>query len=228
MAVRNFAGGLRQPEKVGILTWIVGISELIQTEINQEKKEQEEREKWSWRVGEWAGREREREWTFIRSFIDSPDDLPGWDEQPTDSAESTLFLEYFRSGLRLVHLHNALVLKSKRHFEEIKVYHTDTSKPYRMADNLRFWVKAAQLRWEISLDMDVMGVVHGGNASAWRQFDEALLKWCRGVREEITAEWLDSKTGPRRNPPALRVVRGSVDVSGVTQKQAEVEMMPSV
>ncbi|TID22060.1 hypothetical protein E2P81_ATG11171 [Venturia nashicola] len=213
MAVRNFAGGIRQPEKVGILTWIVGVSEIIQTEINQEKKEQEEREKWSWRVGEWVGKEREREWMFLRSFIDLPDELPGWDEQPLDSATPTPFLEYFQSGLRLVHLHNALVAKSKRHFEEIKVFHTETSKPYRMAENLRFWVKAAQLRWEISFDLDVMGVVHGDDAKAWRQFDEALLKWCKGVRAEITAEWLDSRSSSRLRTPALRVIKGSVDMS---------------
>lgn len=213
MAVRNFAGGIRQPEKVGILTWIVGVSEIIQTEINQEKKEQEEREKWSWRVGEWVGKEREREWTFLRSFIDSPDELPGWDEQPLDCATPTPFLEYFQSGLKLVQLHNALVAQSKRQFEEIKVFHTETGKPYRMAENLRFWVKAAQLRWEISFDLDVMGVVHGDDAKAWRQLDEALLKWCRGVREEITAEWLDSKNNSRLRTPALRVIKGSVDMS---------------
>jgi hypothetical protein len=205
MAARNFAEGIRQGEKVAILTWIVGISELIQSEINMEKGEQEEREKWGWRVGDWNGREREREWSFIRSFIDEPESLPEWSDIEKDEDLPGPFLQYFQSGLRLVHLHNALVQKSKRQFEEIKVFHTDTAKPYRMAENLRFWVKAAQLRWETTFDLDVMGVVQGTNPTAWRQFDQALQRWCRGVREEITAEWIERSSPSRKPPPILRI-----------------------
>jgi hypothetical protein len=203
MAARNFTDGIRQGEKVAILTWIVGISELIQSEINQEKKEQEEREKWSWRVGDWTGRERERERTFMRSFIENPDDLPEWTDVQDDADLPTPLLAYFQSGLRLVHLHNELVRNSKRQFEEIKVYHTDTAKPYRMAENLKFWAKAAQLRWEVILDLDVMGVVQGNKSAAWRQFDTALQQWCRAVREEITAEWIERSSPSRKAPPTL-------------------------
>jgi hypothetical protein len=205
MAGRNFADGIRQGEKVAILTWIVGISELIQSEINQEKLEQEEREKWSWRVGDWTGREREREWAFMRSFIDKPEEVPEWTEVNQDDDLPTPFLQHFQTGLLLVHLHNELVRKSKRQFEEIKVFHIDTAKPYRMAENLRFWVKAAQLRWEISLDLDVMGVVQGNKPAAWRQFDIALQKWCKGVREEITAEWVERSSPSRKAPPTLTI-----------------------
>jgi hypothetical protein len=205
MASRNFADGIRQGEKVAILTWIVGISELIQSEINQEKLEQEERERWSWRAGDWTGRERERERTFIRSFIDKPEEVPEWTDVNNDDEFPTPFLRYFQNGLRLVHLHNDLVRKSKRQFEEIKVFHTDTAKPYRMAENLRFWLKAAQLRWEISLDLDVMGVVQGNKPAAWRQFDTALQKWCRGVREEFTAEWVERSSPSRKPLPTLTI-----------------------
>jgi hypothetical protein len=205
MASRNFADGIRQGEKVAILSWIVGISKLIQSEINQEKLEQEEREMWSWRVGDWSGREREREWAFMRSFIDKPEELPEWTDVSHDDELPTPFLQYFQNGLRLVHLHNELVGKSKRQFEEIKVFHTDTAKPYRMAENLRFWVKAAQLRWEISLDLDVMAVVQGNKPAAWHQFDTAIQKWCRGVREEITAEWVERSSPSRKPPPTLTI-----------------------
>jgi hypothetical protein len=205
MAGRNFSDGIRQGEKVAILTWIVGISELIQSEINQEKLEQEEREKWSWRVGDWTGREREREWTFMRSFIDSPEELPEWTDVTDDDQLPTPFLLYFQNGLHLVHLHNELVRKSKRQFEEIKVFHTDTAKPYRMAENLRFWVKAAQLRWETALDLDVMGVVQGTKPTAWRQFDTAIQRWCQGVREEITEEWVERSSPSRKAPPTLTI-----------------------
>ena len=207
---RNFAGGLRQTEKVGILAWIVGISELIQAEIDQEKAEAEEREKWSWRSGDWAGRERERELAFIRSFITEPDAVPDWTAPPDDDADDddglpTPFLRHFESGLRLVTLHNELVRKSKRQFEEIRAFHADTAKPYRRAENLRFWIKAAEIRWEVRLAVDVMGVVRGTDAKAWRSFDEAILKWCRAVREEISTEWAEGRRDGGRKPPTLKV-----------------------
>lgn len=100
-------------------------------------------------------------------------------------------------------LHNTLVRRSKRHFEQIKTYHTDTTKPYRCADNLRYWVKAAELRWDIKLDVDVMGVVQGKDAEAWRKFDAAILQWSQGVREEITLEWLKQKNQART--PTLQI-----------------------
>jgi hypothetical protein len=115
----------------------------------------------------------------------------------------TPFLATLQDGLRLVRLHNTLVRRSKRHFEQIKTYHTDTTKPYRCADNLRYWVKAAELRWDIKLDVDVMGVVQGKDAEAWQKFDAAILQWCQGVREEITLEWLKQKNQTRT--PTLQI-----------------------
>jgi len=211
MAARNFAGGLRTPEKVGILTWIVGISEVIQREIDGEKREAEKRAKWSWRAGDWASREREREYQFLKCFLDemkgdsSP--LPEWRDPASllDAELPTPFLSYWQNGLMLVLLHNECVRNSKRQFEQIKVWHTDFAKPYRLAENLRFWIKAAQLRWEIVLDIDVMAIVQGDKPDAWRKFDEALMKWCRVVREELTAAWEQSRS-PNRKTPSLRVV----------------------
>ncbi|KAJ5047028.1 hypothetical protein J3E74DRAFT_446590 [Bipolaris maydis] len=77
------------------------------------------------------------------------------------------------------------------------------TKPYRCADNLRYWVKAAELRWDIKLDVDVMGVVQGKDAEAWRKFDAAILQWSQGVREEITLEWLKQKNQART--PTLQI-----------------------
>ncbi|KAF2664624.1 hypothetical protein BT63DRAFT_378924 [Microthyrium microscopicum] len=221
MASRNFAGGMKQAEKVGILTWIVGISELIQTEIDAEKQDTEEREKWSWRSGDWTGRERERELAFIRCFISDPSSLPDWPD-PTNLTEPSAFLSHFQDGLALVHLHNSCVQKSKRHFEEIKVFHTDTAKPYRCADNLRYWVKAAELRWDIRLKLDVMGVAQNStDMGAWLQLDAALLQWCRGVREELTAELVGGKDG-KRTPPRLKVESDTSIVETPVEVGAEV------
>jgi len=106
----------------------------------------------------------------------------GNEDLPTD------FLKDLRTGMRLVKLHNAVVKKSKRPFGAIDKWHTDFRKPYRCAENLRYWIKAAELRWEVILKVDVMGVVNGTDRAAWKGFEDAIWKWCGKVREEITGE----------------------------------------
>jgi hypothetical protein len=202
LAIRNFANGVQPSETSSIQEWVVGIGKLLDTEEETERLEQEERESWAWLDGDWTGRERERELLFLRSFDASSQPLPDWND-PTSAELPTPFLSELQSGLRLVHLHNALVKKSRRQFEEIKQYHTDTAKPYRCADNLRFWAKAAELRWDVKLDVDVMGVVHGTDTAAWMKLDAALLKWSRGVREEMMKEWKQQKS--RTKTPTLQI-----------------------
>ncbi|KAH9869151.1 hypothetical protein IAQ61_006356 [Plenodomus lingam] len=202
LAIRNFAAGVQPYEVTQIDQWVRDINTLLDTEEERERIEEAEQESLAWRQGDWTGRERERELLFLRSFDSSPDTLPEWTPAKEDGTP-TPFLAAVQTGLRLVHLHNALVRKSRRQFEEIKNYHTDTAKPYRCADNLRYWIKAADLRWDIKLDVDVMGVVHGDDATAWQKFDAALLKWCLGVREEITLEWHKQKNQTRT--PTLQI-----------------------
>ena len=202
MAIRNFENGAQPHEIAQLKAWVSDITTLLDTEEKNEAQELEERETWSWREGNWAGKERERELLFLRSFDSGLDMLPEWTDY-TGADSPTPFLAALQNGLRLIYLHNTLVQKSKRHFEEIKQYHTDTAKPYRCADNLRYWVKAAELRWDIKLDVDVMGVVQGKDTAAWAKFDSALLKWCQGVREEITAEWQKQKNQIRA--PKLQI-----------------------
>ncbi|CAI6335039.1 unnamed protein product [Periconia digitata] len=204
LAIRNFAHGVQPSETASIKDWVDGITKLLDTEEELERAEQEERETWIWREGDWTGRERERELLFLRSFDSDPEPLPEWTEVDTEGAElPTPFLASLRTGLRLVHLHNAFIKKSRRHFEEIKQYHTDTAKPYRCADNLRYWAKAAELRWDVKLDVDVMGVVQGTEAAAWKKFDSALLKWSQHVREELMKEWKQQKS--QTKTPTLQI-----------------------
>jgi hypothetical protein len=204
MAARNFAGGLRQQEKVGILTWIVGISELIQAEIDAEKREAEERERWAWRRADaWAGRDpREREHAFLKCFATA--ELPAWTAPPErDDELPGAFLRALADGTRLVELHNALVAQSRRRFEAIAVWHTDVAKPYRRADNVRYWVTAARRRWDVDLaaptaegpGLDVNELVLAEAPAAWRRFDAALLRWCRAVREELQTELEEPREG---------------------------------
>lgn len=210
MASRNFRGGMRVLELAAFLSWIESIDSLLKQELEIEQREAAERESWIWREGDWSGREREREWLFLKSFDPSPasEALPQWPEVSTAQQDDqgnaidipSDFLLALQDGQRLIRLHNALVARSKRKFGEIKTWHTDVAKPYRMAENLRYWAKAAELRFDVRLEVPVQDVVHG---EAWRKFDEAVLKWCCQVRSELLEEWeAESKA---TKPPKLKI-----------------------
>lgn len=207
MASRNFRGGMRVLELASFLSWIESIDSLLKEELQIEQREAAERESWVWREGDWSGKEREREWLFLKSFdpLTSSDPLPQWPEASSASTDSDAvdipsdFLAALQDGQRLIRLHNALVARSKRKFGEIKSWHTDVAKPYRRAENLRYWAKAAELRFDVRLSIPVQEIVHG---ESWRQFDEAVLKWSRSVREELLEEWA---TEERVKPPKLRI-----------------------
>ncbi|KAI4279727.1 MAG: hypothetical protein LQ337_000007 [Flavoplaca oasis] len=190
MASRNFAGGPKHDELTTIQGWLKNVDKLINDEQAMEKQEFQEQEKWQWLDDTWEGRGREREWSFLNSFL-GEGQLPEWIPLEPGSSPPTPFLKAVQNGLSLIHLHNAMLKKSKRQFGEIKTFHTDTAKPYRCAENLRFWVKAVEIRWEVKLKIDVTGVVHGKEA-AWPDFDDAIMQWCRTAREGLTKEWKES------------------------------------
>lgn len=190
MAGRNFVGGIKQEELRVIQSWVKGIESFIAEEQVIEKQEAKDRESWKWLEGLWTGREREREWLFMCSFLPEGT-LPEWTISDQADQHATPFLQSLRSGLTLVTLSNAILKRSKRQFGEIKAFHTDTMKPYRCAENLRYWIKAAELRWETRLKVDVTGVVHSKDV-AWADFDAAILQWSAAVREELTKEWRES------------------------------------
>lgn len=121
-----------------------------------------------------------------QSHSDTP--LPPWTPLDRTSPQPTPFLTHLQNGIGLVHLHNCAVRRSRRRFGAIPAWHTDTQKPYRAADNLRYWMKAAELRWEVHLKLDALAVVYGTDPAAWVEFEDAIRQWCARVREEITAE----------------------------------------
>ncbi|TKA77535.1 hypothetical protein B0A55_02265 [Friedmanniomyces simplex] len=207
MASRNFRGGMRLPELAGIIVWIESIDKLLKTEEQQEQAESAEREAWSWRDGDWTGREREREWLFLKCFDSDEPPLPPWLDASPERPLPDDFLLALRDGQRLVKLHNTLVERSRRQFDRIKTWHTDVAKPYRMAENLRYWVKAAELRWEIKLVVPVSEIVNNRqDGEAWGEFDEAVFQWARGVRVEMMEEWrLEARGVERKRAPELRV-----------------------
>lgn len=201
-AGRQFAGGLRDEERTAITGWMSGVRTMLVREKSLEDLEAQERQNWDWASGDWTGRERAREESFCRSLMPGGATLPKWTpvEETASDALPTPFLDRFRDGRALVQMHNIAVKKSKRPFGEIKAFHQDVAKPYRQAENLRFWVKAAELRWELRLEVDVMGVVQSSSELAWKLFDTALLAWCKAVREELVRDW--QATHPGRRPSA--------------------------
>ncbi|KAF3480371.1 uncharacterized protein GIQ15_05718 [Arthroderma uncinatum] len=189
-ASRSFAGGLKDKERSAILDWIDGVGSMLDQERKMEEGEKHKRKSWTWTSGDWSGKERDREYQFLQnlpSAISNP--LPAWEPVEEDREAPSAFLARLRDGRDLVRFHNEAVKLSYRQFEEIKTFHDDIGKPYRMADNLRYWVKAAEIRWEIRLEVDVMGVVTGDKPEAWKGFDAAVLQWCQGVREELLRDW---------------------------------------
>jgi hypothetical protein len=188
MATRDFAGGIRHGEVNVIVSWVESVHRFLAMEKRVEEQEAKDKLSWKWLAGDWTGSERLREWEFLKSFVQS-EEFPDWID-PADAAElPTPFLSALGNGLTLVMLHNRILKKTKRQTEEIKTYHTDTAKPYRAADNLRYWIMAAERRWETKLQVDVMGIVYNKDQEVWRQFDAAIMKWSKAVREEITHEW---------------------------------------
>ena len=193
MATRKFAGGMRVEERETMEHWAEGVESMLHQEAEMERLDTEERKGWRWIQDDWSGGERERELAFMKSFDPSPDTLPPWTLMEEGTELPTPFLKEMQNGLRLDLLHNEFVRKSRRPFGYISDHHTDTLKPYRCADNLRYWIKAAELRWEIVLKVDVMGVVYGQDPQAWKAFDEEILRWSSKVRKELT---VDLQEGP--------------------------------
>lgn len=187
-ATRDFVGGIRNDEVASMEVWLNGVSDMLHQDEEVEEAERQERASWSWLSGDWTGREVERELAFIKSMDPDAEPLPEFTSAQEASDLPTPFLKEFQNGLRLVNLHNAAVCKSQRRFGTIPTFHTDTQKPYRAADNIRYWAKAAELRWEVTIKVDALGIVYNNSPQVWINFQEAIFKWCRTVREEITGE----------------------------------------
>ncbi|KAL2122880.1 hypothetical protein VTJ04DRAFT_3335 [Mycothermus thermophilus] len=200
MATRGFAGGMRDDEFATMEGWMKSVREMLAIEDEMEAQELAEQANWTWLQPEgWEGREFEREEAFIRSMLKGPDPIPNMPQIPTwtpidrsrplsEQNLPTPFLAALSNGQRLVQLHNCAVRKSRRRFGAIPTFYADTRKPYRAADNLRYWIKAAELRWEVLLKADPLGLQYNTGPEVWLEFEDAILQWCRKVREEITAE----------------------------------------
>ena len=189
MGIRNFKGGMKDEEIKIMDNWIDSVWDILKQEQAIATAEKTERDSWKWLTGNWAGREYERELLFLTTMDTEAETLPQWTPAASATSLPTPFLKSMQDGLRLIKLHNAAVKKSHRRFGAIPTFHADTQKPYRCADNLRYWVKAAELRFEVFLSIDALGIQNSNSGpEVWVKFEEAILKWCRHVREEFAKE----------------------------------------
>jgi hypothetical protein len=193
-AGRSFTGGLREEERLAILVWVSEVGMMIDQETKLEDAERQEREGWKWmNDSEWDGKIELRELAFLESLLQGAEgdkgSLPRWAPSSQDQTQ-TDFLRSLADGRQLVRMHNAAVKRSKKQFGHITSHHSDVAKPYRRAENLRFWIKAAEIRWEVKLNVDVMAIVSSSaERQVWRDFEHAIFCWSRTLREEVTRDW---------------------------------------
>lgn len=185
-ASRNFAGGFREDERLNVLVWVSDVGMMIDQEAKLEEKEKNERRDWLWMDdSRWVDSDNARDLSFLHFLLRKA--------RPGFSADLPGASELFRAladGRDLVAMHNVAVKESKRQFHLIDTFHADIAKPYRRADNLRYFIKAAELRFELKVKFDVMGVAYlKEDQSIWTGFEEAIRNWAKIAREELTKDW---------------------------------------
>lgn len=189
-AARNFAGGLKEDERLIILVWVSDIGMMIDKEAKLEEKDRRQRKQWQWvDDSNWLGDAEGRKLDFL-SF------LLGEIETPLGQTYTTLQNQFWHTlidGKKLVQMHNAAVRKSKRQFGYVEKWNDDVAKPYRRAENIRFWLKAAELRFELKFPkkLDVLNTVNSkpDDTAAMEHFKEVIMEWLNGVRIDLTKDW---------------------------------------
>lgn len=191
VAGRNFAGGLHEGERLAILVWVSDVGMVIDQEAKMEEAEKSERDNWYWMDdSRWEGRETDREISFLDFLSDKSSNILEAPSSQDFAPAASGFFRALADGRKLCLMHNAAVQRSKKQFGQIKTWHEDVAKPYRRADNLRYWIKAAEIRWEIKLSLEVMKLISATEDSeVWRTFQDVVLQWSRGVREELSKDW---------------------------------------
>jgi hypothetical protein len=222
-ASRSFAGGFREDEKLAVLVWVSDVGMMIDREAKLEEAEKTERKDWHWMDDrKWFGRERERDVNFLKFLLDGIGQIPAAEK----SEEKPEFFRNLADGRDLVKMHNAAVKRSKKQFDFIKTFHEDVAKPYRRADNLRYWLKAAELRWELKLRLDVMAVANQAEDNTpWSSFEDVVREWSQGVRTELTKDWNGDEE--RRLHARARSLAMASPLSSPARKTSPAPPLPS-
>ncbi|EWC46703.1 hypothetical protein DRE_03948 [Drechslerella stenobrocha 248] len=185
--------GILAEEKDIVIRWVDGVEKILAKELRIE--DEGRRKGQVWVEGSWEGREWDRLHLFL-NYFDSYDDnnsgSPLPEHDPKAPASESPLLKLLRTGDRLINIHNAIVRRSRRPFGQIPQFHTDFNKPYRLAENLRYWLKAAEIRWGTKIELNVMGVAMG-TEEGMQSFEQAVYKWCDRVLGEVIAEWEEDR-----------------------------------
>ncbi|KPI39315.1 uncharacterized protein AB675_5097 [Cyphellophora attinorum] len=187
-ASRKFEGGFSEVERLQVLVWVSEVGAMIDKEAKLEEKEKKERKDWDWMDDrKWLGiDEGVRDMAFLQFLFRKAKSLP----RSESLASGSDFFRQLSDGRDLAAMHNIAVKESKRQFHLIEHWHNDIAKPYRRADNLRYWVKAAELRWETKLKFDIMGLANlKDDDSVWTGFENAVRSWAQIVRAELSKDW---------------------------------------
>jgi hypothetical protein len=119
----------------------------------------------------------ERYYLFLVQFDLSEPKIP-----PPSSWDT--FVAALKTGTKLCVIHNALTHFSLRPFGLITRYHTDTSVQYRVTENLRYFAKAAEIRWDVQIEWDVEEIWRS-TPKGLAMFKLQLSKWCESVTKEM-------------------------------------------
>ena len=126
----------------------------------------------------------ERYHLFLLQFDSSEPKIP-----PPSTKE---FFDTLRTGTKLCLVHNAVTQLSLRPFGLITRFHSDTSVQYRVTDNLKYFAKAAQIRWEIQIEWDVEEIWRGSSRGV-EMLKRELAKWCEVILREMTQIYHDER-----------------------------------
>lgn len=117
---------------------------------------------------------------FLDMFDPSPIKLP----DPTTPD----FLILFRPGVKLCNIFNNFVSQSSRQYGHIDRYHTDTKRPYRAIENLQFFAKAIEIRFERRLPgWDAKEIVRATDRGNGILLD-GMKVFCEAAINTLTAE----------------------------------------
>jgi len=172
-------------EKSVIHAWCKEVRLRVQKDDELRRGMWEQASKWMY--GNWTDREwgislsrseadLDRYYLFLQQFDSTEPKLP--------STSTSGFYDIIRPGTRLCLIHNACTHFSRRPFGLITRYHSDTTVQYRVTDNLKFFAKAAEIRWELELQWDVEEIWRAtpkGDA----MLKSELGKWCETVIQEL-------------------------------------------
>jgi len=187
-ASRNFAGGIREQERLNILVWVSDIGMMIDREAKLDETERRSRKRWQWvDDSNWLNADHERTLDFLRFLLEETN-------ISVEESYMTLQNKFWYTlvdGKKLIRMHNAAVKKSKRQFGYIEKCHDDVNKPYRRAENMRYWLKAAELRFETKLKLDVMATINATEQASevLRAFECTIMAWLKAVRIDLAKDW---------------------------------------